>query len=239
MAGLAEAFAESDGFVFDNEGRSYEFTYDQFAVRRTICQMLEDRGYLLPVEDTEGLEFQSFVDRYKGKESKDLTLMAERGDDAEKKIMAFFPINPPDAKTRKIPVGTVREIIAFMKREKVSRAIVVVEKPLLGHAQMQIDQETERQKLSDDKSDWRVEVFLAGELKVNITRHELVPKHLVLADEEKRTLLRRYHLQEKHLPRIQKADPISRYYGLDRRQVVKIVRPSETAGWYVTYRLVA
>ena len=27
-------------------------------------------------------------------------------------------------------------------------------------------------------------------------------------------------MQEKHLPRIQKADPISRYYGLDRRQVL-------------------
>ncbi|KAJ1492235.1 RNA polymerase Rpb5, C-terminal domain-containing protein, partial [Baffinella frigidus] len=76
-----------------------------------------------------------------------------------------------------------------------------------------------------------VQVFLAGELKVNITRHELVPKHLVLADEEKRTLLRRYHLQEKHLPRIQKADPISRYYGLDRRQVPN----PPTRGWKMEY----
>ena len=57
------------------------------------------------------------------------------------------------------------------------------------------EQETERQKLSDDKSDWRVEVFLSGELKVNITKHELVPRHYILSEEEKRTLLRRYHLQ--------------------------------------------
>jgi hypothetical protein len=39
------------------------------------------------------------------------------------------------------------------------------------------------------------QTFLAGELRVNITKHELVPKHIVLSEEDKRTLLKRYHLQ--------------------------------------------
>lgn len=116
-----------------------------------------------------------------------------------------------------------------MREDQVRRSILVVNGKFSNFA---------KQSLAELGPALLIEHFRDEELMVDITQHELVPEHQLLTDEEKKQLLARYKLKESQLPRIQAGDPIARFYGMQRGQVVKIIRPSETAGRYVTYRIV-
>ena len=82
-----------------------------------------------------------------------------------------------------------------------------------------------------------IETFQESDLIVNITHHDLVPKHIKLSIGEKKELLARYRLKESQLPRIQREDPVARYLGLKRGEVLNIIIRSETSGRYASYRI--
>lgn len=82
-------------------------------------------------------------------------------------------------------------------------------------------------------------MFSFDELLYNVTKHILVPQHIPLTINEKNDLLKKYTIVSNQLPKILKSDPVARYYGMKKGDVFKIVRDSETAGKYVTYRIVS
>jgi DNA-directed RNA polymerase I, II, and III subunit RPABC1 len=154
---------------------------------------------------------------------KDLTILVAHSDDPTDQLFVFFPDDP------KVTIKTVKIYCQRMQEESINRAIIVIQTNMTPSA---------KQALEDMAPKYILERFMEQELMINITEHELVPKHAVLTDVEKKELLLRYKLKDTQLPRIQKSDPVARYFGLARGQVFKIIRRSETAGRYVTYRMV-
>jgi len=193
-----------------------------FRVRRTCLQMLRDRGFLV-AENELNMSKDEFHDKFGDDPNRDmLTILVCKQDDPTDQIFVFFP------EEQKIGVTTIKTYFNRMKDHGVNRAVMVMPGVLTSFA---------KTSLQDISSKYFIEQFKEDELLVNITQHVLVPEHRLLSPEEKRALLTRYKVSDTQLPRIQMADPVSRYYGLQRGQVVRIVRPSETAGRYVTYRL--
>lgn len=84
----------------------------------------------------------------------------------------------------------------------------------------------------------KVELFEEDDLAVNITHHELVPKHTPLTEKEVQEVLHAHAIKKHQLPRLLTSDPVAAYFGLERGQVVRIERKSASAGVYVTYRQV-
>jgi len=202
-------------------------TKDLFRVRRTTCQMLKARGYLVDDSDA-GLTFEEFCERFKDPE-KEVVLRDERMilrtcliSDPDNEIFAFFPDD------EKVGRETVEKYKVQMEKEGVKRAILVLKKDCSSMA---------RTHIAKQLPAYDIEVFLDNELFVNITEHELVPKHEPLDDAQKKQLLDGYRLKPEQLPRILRHDAVARFYGLRKGHVVKITRPSETAGRYVTYRM--
>lgn len=87
------------------------------------------------------------------------------------------------------------------------------------------------------ESEYRIEYFNIDDLLVNIAKHELVPKHIIVNEEEKKMVLRKYRVKESQLPKILVTDPMARYLGLRKGMLVKIIRKSQTSGLHVVYRI--
>lgn len=210
---------------------------------RTVHEMVADRGYELGQDEinmplnrfrSEYTTADGSVDRHK------LTFSARPSD-----AMLVKNTPPPTASNpdpapecgqiyvefipdSSLGVATIRRFLQHVMTHNFKAGIMVTHVALTPSA---------RKSLMSVENFARVECFLEEDLLVNITHHELVPKHILLSREEKSALLKRYRLKETQLPRILQKDPVARYLGLKRGQVVKIIRTSETAGRYASYRL--
>ena len=73
---------------------------------------------------------------------------------------------------------------------------------------------------------------------MDITKHILVPKHILLNEEEKKEVLRKFNATLREFPRIRVSDPMVKKLGAKPGDLIKIIRESPTGGKVEYYRVV-
>jgi DNA-directed RNA polymerase I, II, and III subunit RPABC1 len=86
-------------------------------------------------------------------------------------------------------------------------------------------------------SKMKIELFDEEYFDICVIRHELVPEHQILSTEERDEFLKKCPLPYKNLPNILSCDPVARYYGLEKGQMVRIKRVSLLGGVTYYYRI--
>ncbi|EEF33224.1 DNA-directed RNA polymerase V subunit 5A [Ricinus communis] len=215
MEGLGKCFSS-----YADDG-THE-THRYYLSRRTVLEMLRDRGYSVPSSEID-LSLQEFraihgpnpdIDRLK--------FSATHTSDPSKRMLVLF--GGPGI----IKVSTIRAIAGqIVNKDSLTGLILVLQNQITNQAMKAVD-----------LFKFKVEMFQITDLLVNITKHVLKPKHQVLTDREKQKLLKDYCIEEKQLPRLLRKDAIARYYGLEKGQVVKVTYSGEITESHVTYRCV-
>jgi len=194
-------------------------------VNRTIHELVRDRGFQVADEEIH-MDLNTFkatfvtatgtIDRSR------LNFFANLAKDPAEMVFIYY------SDEKSVGVKTMRKFLGILEDKNIKRGIIIFPGNMTPSA---------RKVIVAMAAQYKLEEFAETDLLVNITHHTLVPQHEVLDPQQKRELLAKYRVKETQLPRIQLADPVARYYGLRRGQVVKITRPSETAGRYASYRI--
>ena len=75
-------------------------------------------------------------------------------------------------------------------------------------------------------------------MKIDIQEHMLVPKHEIMTEDEIADEFSDVEYDFKDLPKIKVNDPVAKSIGAEPGNILRITRESQTAGEFVTYRIV-
>jgi hypothetical protein len=73
-------------------------------------------------------------------------------------------------------------------------------------------------------------LFSLERLQFNILEHQYVPKHIILTEDERKEMFKRYNILDvKNLPDISRFDPVAQAIGMRPGEICRIERPSKTS----------
>jgi DNA-directed RNA polymerase I, II, and III subunit RPABC1 len=191
-----------------------------FKIRKTVLEMINDRGYIIP--DNENISFEEFSIKYNNKNI-DIYIKDEFNN---KNFYVYFHNEIKNFSKADLK-NVVQKVITQYQDEKINLILILKEKE---------NSAVSKELMKDIYGN--VEVFLRKNMIFNVTHHVYVPKHILLNKDEEKELTEKYYTTKNKLPKLSKTDPIAKYYGMKPEQVCKIIRKSPEVGEYIYYRLV-
>ena len=189
-----------------------------FNVRKTVLEMLQDRGNSIP-EEVSIVNFEQFSIKY-DTDNIDMYI-----DDGNKKIYVHFNINLNKKFGKSDLVETLKKVVGTYKDENINLILLLREKE-----NSTVTKELERKQYEN------VEIFLKKNMMFNITHHRYVPNHIVLNDEEIEETVLKFNTPKIKFPKILKSDPVARYFALKSGMMFKILRKSPEVCESISYR---
>ena len=203
-----------------SEQTDFQEKKEWFNVRKTVIEMLQDRGHVIP-EDVSIVNFEQFSIKY-DTDNIDIYINDET---KNKKIYIHFNINLNKKFGKSDLVETLKKVVGIYKDENINLILLLREKE-----NSTVTKELEKKQYEN------VEIFLKKNMIFNITHHVYVPKHIVLNEEESEEIVSKFNTPKIKFPKILKTDPVARYFALKSGMMCKILRKSPEVGESVSYR---
>jgi DNA-directed RNA polymerase I, II, and III subunit RPABC1 len=191
-----------------------------YKVRKTIIEMITDRGIVVPT--TENITFEQFNVMY---DNNNLDIYINNEISNIKYYIHFH--NDIKNFSKADLKNIMSKIITKYEDQNINLILILKEK----------ENSSITKELTKDTYK-NVEVFLRKNMIFNITHHVFQPKFSILSKEEEKELIDKYYTTKGKLPKMSKNDPIAKYYGIKPEQIFKIIRKSPEVGESIYYRLV-
>ena len=186
-----------------------------FKIRKTLLEMLGDRKYQIPSE-IKDLNIQHFMAQYENNEI-DIVL--------DNMYIRFFEEDKSFAKNDL--KNNYAEIIE--ENGDTINVIIIIKDKIAAAVKTELEKNTYA----------NLEIFTHNELIFNITKNYLVPKHILMNEEEKQEVYKKYNMKNNdHFQQILVTDPVAKYYAMRVGNLCKIIRSSPSSGVGISYRAV-
>ena len=193
-----------------------------YRVWNSLMKMIQDRDYNVPDELIARSQFNFKQILQENPKRSALNTEISRNNDPNSKIFIHFDDSP----TVSVPI--ISSLAQKMNAEHVQRAILIGKSKISPSAQAAILQV---------KSYLIIEFFQEKELMDLYIERDSAQRHSVLNNDEKQEFLDRYQIQETQIPKMDVNDPIARHYGLQKGEIIKMIKNRETGGKFFTFRI--